>query len=97
MNARDASITTARISVDGRVVDVAATHTLAVALLDAGAGALRRTRINGSQRAMLCGIGACFDCLVDVQGRGLVRSCLTEVEDGMTVNCRGTDPGGEES
>ena len=30
-------------------------------------------------------MGACFECLVDVDGRPAVQACMTEVRDGMVV------------
>ena len=31
-------------------------------------------------------IGNCYECLVEVEGKGLVQACLTEVSEGMRVN-----------
>jgi len=31
-------------------------------------------------------IGNCYECLVEVEGRGLAQACLTEVVEGMRVN-----------
>jgi len=36
-------------------------------------------------RALFCGMGVCFDCLVTVDGRAGVRACVTLVRAGMRV------------
>ncbi|MCP5053679.1 MAG: (2Fe-2S)-binding protein, partial [bacterium] len=36
-------------------------------------------------RGALCGMGICFECIVTVNGIPNTRSCMTEVEPGMTV------------
>jgi predicted molibdopterin-dependent oxidoreductase YjgC len=59
-------------------------ETLAAALLAAGVEALGMTR-DGRPRLPLCNMGTCFDCAVTVDGRPLVRACLTDVRNGMSV------------
>lgn len=59
-------------------------ETLATALLGAGVQAFGTTR-EGDPRAPLCNMGTCFDCAVTVDGRQLIRACLTPVADGMDV------------
>lgn len=39
----------------------------------------------GEPRGMFCGIGRCTDCMVTVDGRPNVRSCVTPVREGMKV------------
>ncbi|MDG2405450.1 MAG: (2Fe-2S)-binding protein [Paracoccaceae bacterium] len=39
-------------------------------------------------RGMYCGMGVCFECMVDVDGT-LRRSCLTDSAAGMTVTTEG--------
>lgn len=55
-------------------------ETVATAVLATGRRVLRRTRAADAPRGMFCAIGVCFDCLVDVDGRGPVRACLTPAE-----------------
>jgi len=62
---------------DGRDITAYAGETIGAALLAAGIRHLRTTRFAGAPRGLLCGIGACFDCLVTVDGRGSQRACLT--------------------
>ena len=59
-------------------------QTLTAALLAAGK-LVHRTAPDGSDRGPFCGIGACQECLLDVDGQMSVRGCMTPVRDGMTV------------
>jgi len=63
-------------------------ESLATALLAAGVREFRRTP-SGAPRAVVCNMGVCFDCLVQVDGLGLVRSCLTLVTPDMRVTLAG--------
>lgn len=55
------------------------------ALLRAGIKSLRTSRINSEPRAMMCGIGQCFDCVVTIDGKPLQRACITPARDGAQV------------
>jgi D-hydroxyproline dehydrogenase subunit gamma len=59
-------------------------ETVAAALLASG---LRRFRVapDGTPRGPYCGIGLCFDCLMEIEGQPGVRACQTPVRDGMKV------------
>ena len=72
------------ITFDGTPVVVQPGQTIGAALLVAGVRTLRYTRFGGAPRGMLCGIGACFDCLVEVNGE-LQRACITPATDGDVV------------
>lgn len=54
------------------------------ALIAAGVNVFRYTK-KGSPRRMFCGIGRCTDCVMMVDGVPGVRTCVTEVRDGMKV------------
>ena len=54
------------------------------ALVAAGVTVFRFTK-KGSPRRMFCGIGRCTDCVMTVDGVPGVRTCITVVRDGMTV------------
>jgi predicted molibdopterin-dependent oxidoreductase YjgC len=71
--------------VDGERLLVPAGRSVAAALLDVGRPALRRGPA-GAPRGVYCGIGACFECRVHVEGRGRVRACITPVQAGMRVS-----------
>jgi predicted molibdopterin-dependent oxidoreductase YjgC len=58
---------------------------VAVALLAAGVTATRATAVSGAPRGPFCMMGACFDCLAEVDGRPNVQTCMTTVRDGMQV------------
>jgi predicted molibdopterin-dependent oxidoreductase YjgC len=70
---------------DGREVQAEAGQSVAAALLAAGIRSWRTTRLEGTPRGLFCGIGVCFDCLVDVNGQPGVRACLTEVHEGDRI------------
>ena len=69
--------------VDGQPILAYEGETIAAALIAAGHRALRHT-VEGRPRGVFCGIGMCFDCMVNVDGRN-VRACLTPVREGMVV------------
>ena len=70
---------------DGRPMRASAGVTIAGALIENGVRAWRTTRVLGQPRGLLCGIGTCFDCLVDVGERQAVRACLTPLHEGDEV------------
>ncbi len=58
---------------------------VASALLAAGIRSTRTTPVSGAQRGPFCMMGACFDCLSEVNGRPNVQTCMTQVRDGMRI------------
>lgn len=72
------------ITVDGETVLGAAGQTIAGVLLAAGRLSWRTTR-SGAPRGVFCGIGACFDCLLTVNGVADVRACRRRAADGDEV------------
>ena len=72
------------LSFDGAEVEALPGETLAAALSAAGILAFRRTA-KGSPRGLYCGMGACFDCLVTVDGKANQRACLVKAQAGMVV------------
>ncbi|HEV6952073.1 MAG TPA: (2Fe-2S)-binding protein [Promicromonospora sp.] len=71
--------------VDGEPVTGTAGQTLAGVLLGAGHRVWRTTRGDAAPRGVFCGIGVCFDCLVEVNGLRDVRACLRRAQDGDVV------------
>jgi len=63
-------------------------ETVATALLAAGIVVFRRTA-SGAPRAPVCNMGVCFDCLVSIDGRPAVRSCMTRVAAQMRIGLPG--------
>ncbi len=70
---------------DGNVVMACPGDTVAAALLAAGRFTFRQTAVSGSDRGPFCMMGACFDCLVEIDGEPNRQACMTLVEDGMSV------------
>ena len=74
-----------RITVDGEAVDAEAGESIAAALLAAGIARFRTTPVSGAPRAPYCMMGACFDCLVVVDGVANRQACMVAVRDGMRI------------
>jgi aerobic-type carbon monoxide dehydrogenase small subunit (CoxS/CutS family) len=74
-----------QIQVDGQPVAAYPGETLATVLIAAGLRPFRRTLLLGQLRALYCGMGLCFDCLVTVNGRPNIRACLTRAQPGDRV------------
>ena len=68
-----------------RPLDLPDGTNLAAALLAVGVQVFRHTPVSGAPRAPFCMMGACFDCLVEVDG--VVRqACMLEVAAGMKLS-----------
>ncbi len=78
-----------RIVFEGEEIAAAAGQSLAAALLAAGIRRFRTTPVSGAPRGPYCMMGACFDCLVVVDGLANVQACMTPVRDGMRVARQG--------
>jgi D-hydroxyproline dehydrogenase subunit gamma len=76
------------IEVNGEPLRVRAGVTLALALLERGFLALRHSVVRREPRAPLCLMGACFECLVEIDGRDNAQACMVAVRDGMRVQLR---------
>lgn len=74
-----------RLMIEGQSVDARAGENLALTLLQAGFRHTRLTPVSASPRAPLCLMGACFECLVEVDGRPNVQACMLEAREGMSV------------
>ncbi|TMV03399.1 (2Fe-2S)-binding protein [Ruegeria sediminis] len=73
-----------RVWFDGAPLDLPEGANLAAALLAAGVGVFRHTPVSGAPRAPFCMMGACFECLVEIDG--IVRqACMLEVSEGMRI------------
>ena len=80
---------------DGEPMTAEAGQTVGAALLAAGIRSWRVTRSGGRPRGLFCGIGVCFDCLVDVNGDRAVRACLVPVQNGDEVRTSASVGAGE--
>ncbi|GLY44607.1 proline dehydrogenase [Amycolatopsis sp. NBRC 101858] len=72
------------ITVDGEALAGTEGQTVAGVLLAAGRTSWRTTR-SGAPRGVFCGIGACFDCVVTVNGVPDVRACRRRAVDGDEI------------
>jgi len=72
------------IRFEGQDIPALPGETVAAALSAAGILAFRHTA-SGAPRGLYCGMGACFDCVVTVDGRTGRRACLEKVREGMQV------------
>jgi predicted molibdopterin-dependent oxidoreductase YjgC len=77
------------ISVDGRPVPAFAGDSVAAALIAAGFASTRRNPVSGRPRAPYCMMGACFECLVTIDGAPGRQACLVPVRDGMAIETQG--------
>lgn len=74
----------AEISFEGEPVMALAGESLAAALTAAGHLGLRQAGPD-DRRGLFCGMGVCQECLVEIDGRGAQRACMTATSPGMTV------------
>ena len=70
---------------DGQAVAAVEGETIAAALIASGIHAMRETR-GGERRGVYCGMGACQECLVTVDGQASLRACMTRVRQGQVVH-----------
>lgn len=68
---------------DGTELQARSGESLATALLAAGVLHFRETPVSGAARGPLCLMGACFDCLVELEGEPNVQACMTPVRPGL--------------
>jgi sarcosine oxidase subunit alpha len=73
------------INVNGKDIAAYKGETLLAALIASGYKSLKQSPLRGEPRGALCGMGVCFECIVTVNGRPNIRSCMTEVEENMKV------------
>lgn len=70
---------------DGKKLFLPDGANLAAALLAAGVAVFRSTPMSGAPRAPFCMMGACFDCLVEIDGV-MRQACMVKVSDGLIVH-----------
>ncbi|MEP9347882.1 (2Fe-2S)-binding protein [Xanthobacter sp. KR7-225] len=74
-----------RILIDGADVAAREGEPLAAVLLRTAPFTARTTPVTGAPRGPYCLIGACFDCLVVVDGVPSRRACMVPVRAGLRV------------
>lgn len=73
------------VTVEGREIRVPEGASAAAAVLLADLPSIRDTGVGGSPRAPYCLMGACFDCLAEIDGQPNRQSCMVTVAPGMTI------------
>ncbi|QIM18193.1 (2Fe-2S)-binding protein [Leucobacter coleopterorum] len=68
----------------GEPLTAEAGSSVAAALLASGQPAWRTTR-DGKPRGLFCGIGVCFDCVVEIDGESGQRACMIPLQEGMQI------------
>ncbi len=74
-----------RIRIDGCDAMATAGTTVAAAVLNARTDGVIRRSATGEPRGPLCGMGVCFECRVEIDGRAHQRSCMVACREGMVV------------
>lgn len=71
-------------TMDGKIINGYEGEPISAALKVAGIMVHRHTK-NHSPRGVFCAIGRCTDCVMVVNGKSNVRTCITPLEKGMKV------------
>ena len=74
-----------KFSYDGTTLEGLEGETIAAALRVAGVMAHRYTAKRHEPRGVFCAIGRCTDCVMVVDGKPNVRTCITPLKEGMVV------------
>lgn len=70
---------------DGKKMTGLEGEPIAMALEAAGVMIHRYTKKHHKPRGVFCAIGRCTDCVMVVDGKPNVRTCVTPLEEGMTI------------
>lgn len=73
------------IMVDGKKIEAYEGEPVAAAMFAAGIKVHRTTRKYHEPRGVFCNRGRCTDCVMKVNGRPNVRTCVKKVQNGMVV------------
>ena len=73
------------VYIDGRPYKAKKGEVIAAVLLANGFRTHRYTAKRHEPRGVYCGIGQCTDCVMKVNGIPNVRTCITEVAEGMRI------------
>lgn len=69
----------------GEAVAAREGDSVAAALLAAGLTAFRDSPVSGTPRVPFCMMGACFDCLLEIDGQPNSQACMVPVREGLRV------------
>lgn len=70
---------------NGEPIEAIEGEPIAAALINAGIRSFRRTARLNKPRGLFCAIGRCTDCMMIVDGKPNVRTCVTAARDAMKV------------
>ena len=70
---------------DGKIITGLEGEPIAIALNAAGVRIHRYTKKYHKPRGIFCAIGRCTDCVMVVDGRPNIRTCITPLKEGMRV------------
>lgn len=73
------------INVDGKDIEAYEGETIASALIASGIKVFRHTKKLKEPRRIFCAVGRCTDCIMTVDGKPNIRTCITIVRDGMKI------------
>ena len=73
------------VVIDGRYCEAREGDSVAAALLAAGLVPGGASAASSAPRAPYCLAGACFECLVTIDGLASVQGCLVSVREGMEI------------
>jgi predicted molibdopterin-dependent oxidoreductase YjgC len=74
-----------RFRFEGRELQAPEGMNLAAALLSNGELEFRESPVTGAPRGPFCMMGACFECLVAIDGKSDRQACMVEVAENMEV------------
>ena len=75
---------------DGHRIRAPEGASVAAALLLSGYAVCRTTPAQQAPRGPYCLMGACFACIVEVEGRGAQQACMLKVAAGLRLKPAGT-------
>ena len=75
-----------RFHFEGRELQAPEGMNLAAALLANGEAVFRESPVSGALRGPFCLMGACFECLVVIDGKSGRQACMAEVAENMEVH-----------
>lgn len=85
-------VTTVTVILDGASIVAEAGEPVAAILLRTSPFTARTSPVGGGARGPFCMMGACFECLVEVDGIASTRACLVRARDGLVVRRRAGRP-----
>ncbi|MBM4000014.1 MAG: (2Fe-2S)-binding protein [Planctomycetes bacterium] len=76
------------LTINGRLVRVAESTTVAAAVIGAGFPSFRRS-VRHERRGPVCGMGVCFECRLTIDGIVVPTTCQLACREGMVVTTDG--------